>query len=115
MGINLAVELIAENNFVLEFLSNRDGLDVARTPEFGFAQEIEPALTNDACGRAFFVRTKKMVAPKIRSKAWMSRRYSFPPFCMPNVSSICAALLNRSTGLCWRTAMVARKMGTIRS
>jgi hypothetical protein len=34
---------------------------------------------------------------------------------MPNVSSIWAALRKRNTGLCCRTAMVAREIGTIRS
>src|SRR3954451_24810622 len=36
---------------------------------------------------------KKIVAPKIRSKAPTSRLYSFPPFCIPKVSSI-SLLLN---------------------
>src|SRR5262249_51677514 len=57
---------------------------------------------------------KKIVAPKIRSKAVTSRRYSLPLYCIPNVSSISAPLLKRIVWLfCW-TVSVARKMGTIR-
>jgi hypothetical protein len=43
---------------------------------------------------------KKMVAPKIRSNAATRRRYSFPPFAIPNVSSIWAADLKRIVWLC---------------
>jgi hypothetical protein len=58
---------------------------------------------------------KKMVAPKIRSKAATSLRYSLPPLCMPRVSNIWAADLNRMVWLFCLTASVARKIGTMRS
>jgi hypothetical protein len=52
---------------------------------------------------------------KILSKAATRRRYSFPPLCIPNVSSISAAVLIQMIWLFCRTAKVARKIGTIRS
>jgi hypothetical protein len=58
---------------------------------------------------------KGMVAPKTLSNAPTSRRCSWPPVCIPNVSSISAAVRNRIVWLfCW-TARVARKIGTSRS
>lgn len=58
---------------------------------------------------------KKIVAPKIRSKAATKRRYSLPPFAIPKVSSISAPDLKRIIWLfCW-TAIVANKIGTKRS
>jgi hypothetical protein len=51
----------------------------------------------------------------MRSKAATSLRYSFPPFAIPNVSSISAPDLKRANGLfCW-TASVANIIGTKRS
>ena len=54
---------------------------------------------------------KKLVAPKIRSKAATSLRYCVLPYPMPNVSCISAAEGNLTVADCWRVANVARKMG----
>ena len=51
---------------------------------------------------------KKIVAPT-------SPRYSFPPVCIPKLSSISAAVRNRIVWLFRWSAMVARKIGTSRS
>src|SRR5207253_8496797 len=54
---------------------------------------------------------KKIVAPKMRWNEATSRRYWEPPCWIPNVSSISAALLKVIRADCWRTAIVARKIG----
>ena len=55
---------------------------------------------------------KNIVEPNIRSKAATMRRYSFPPFTIPNASSISAADRKRITWLFCRTVRVARKIKT---
>jgi len=58
---------------------------------------------------------EKVVAPKMRWKAPINRRYWDPPCCMPKVSSISAALEKVIRRVCCRVANVARKSGTRRS
>jgi hypothetical protein len=56
-----------------------------------------------------------MVAPKIRWNESTKRRYCEPPCCIPNTSSISAALSNLILGVRCRTAIVAKKIATVLS
>ena len=59
VSVDLAVELITENDLVLEVLANGDGFDITRVPELGLPQEVEPPFADDPRRRTFFVRAEE--------------------------------------------------------
>jgi len=106
MGHDFVVEFVRQHDHVLETLAATGVKGLAFVPDLGLLEEVEPTAVNDTSPAAERVGTRKIVAPKIRSKAATSLRYSLPPLAIPNVSSICAADLKRIVWLCWRTANV---------
>jgi transposase len=85
------------------------------------SRSFDPSFTHEAESRPLHdfrfagetIRTEEDGRAESRSKT--RRRYSFPPVCIPKLSNISAAVRNRITWLFWRTARVARKIGTRRS
>jgi hypothetical protein len=100
---DLGVELVAEDNDVLETLRTIVLRGISLVPDLGLAEEVESGAVDDPESVP-----KKMVAPKMRSKAATRRRYSLPPLAMPKVYQHLGGGFEGMVWLCCRTAKVER-------
>ncbi len=100
---------------ILELVPDRACLVITLIPDLRFPQKMESRPLHHAGGIADGICGMKMVAPKIRSNAATSRRYSFPPRAMPNVSHISVGEWNRMGWLCCGSASVVRNRTVRRS
>src|SRR4051795_358308 len=99
MTRDLSVELIAQDDDVLELSGKGRLIQIPVIPDLRFRKKLKRYRCTILALPAIVSVPKKIVAPKIRSKAPTSRLYSFPPFCIPKVSSISAPLRKRTVWL----------------
>ena len=96
---DLPIELVTENDDILELSGERALIDTAVVPDLRFLQKVKRERCTSLAGPASVSVPKKILAPKIRSKAPTRRLYSLPPFCIPKVSNIAAPLRKRTNWL----------------
>jgi len=66
---DLAVELVAQHNYVLKGLLTAVPSGIPVIPDLRFSEEVEPRTVDDTCRPRVESVPKKMVAPKMRSNA----------------------------------------------
>jgi hypothetical protein len=115
MGLNLSVELFAQNDPVLAISRQPLVLGIARIPDSSFGHEIESRAMNDRRPLRVRIGPEKDGRTEDSLERGDQAAVLRTPCCIPKVLSISAALSNTICGDFCRIACVARKIGTRRS
>ena len=91
----LIVEFVAQDDDVFKVGREHFLGRVTVVPNLGLAEEIEPGALDDTRMFSGGLGAETDRRSEDPFEAATSRRYSFPPFAMAKVSSICAADLKR--------------------